>query len=301
MSFLLFILYNFYNVFVLALLILLILFFLIFFIDDLSDFCFYFILLILLILFLILFSYIFNFNYFISLLSLSNKFLWIKNFKFRIKFLKFFRFNKFCGISSIFFSLFGFRIDNYWECGSHNTKWERDNDPSSPIYRGIFPDFIKNGDDLKDFINSPFFWYFYIKEGFNDIGNPDFHEKSKIVNHFIRFKASILNSDSNELYLEMLQDFHNKKHWRLYEKDMENSLFSKDIDVSKISNMFTDMKVLEEDFFLDYESSGYSISSFPSSTFSPKSSDLDDNADNFPAGWDAFELYKYVKERKKKL
>lgn len=280
-------------------LILLILLFLIFFIDDLSNFCFYFILFILLILFLILFSYIFNFNYFISLLSLSNKFLWIKNFKFRIKFLKFFRFNKLCSISSILSWLFGFRIDNYWERGSHNTKWERDNDPSSPIYRGIFPDSIKNGDDLKDFINSPFYWYFYIKERFNDIGNPDFHEKSKIVNQFIWYKASILQSDPNKLYLEMLQDFHNKKHWRVYEKDTENSLFSKDVNFSKTPNIFIDMQVLEEDFFLNYDSSGCSVSTDrPTVSIIPESQQSTYvDGDDFPAGWDAIEFSKYLRGR----
>ena len=84
-------------------------------------------------------------------------------------------------------------------------------------------------------------------------------------------------------------------------KNLFGLLFSKEINPSKVSNIFTDMKVLEKDFFLDYDQSDYSISSFPSSTFSPKSSNLADNADNFPAGWDAFELYKYLKERKKKL
>lgn len=223
---------------------------------------------------------------------------WLKKFTSKCKFPKSFKFNKLCSLSSIFYWLFGFRIDNYWECGSHKTEWEHDNDVTSPIYKNLYPDFIKSGDDLKNFINSPYYWYNYFKIEFKD-KNLDSDEKLKIVNQFILFKCLALQSDSNEFYLEMLQDLYGKQNYRNYKRDFKNSVFSKEIDLSNIPHIFTDLKVLEDNFLENSEPSHYSIESFPSSIYSPKSSQLGDNADNFPAGWDAFEFYKYNRQRKK--
>ena len=170
---------------------------------------------------------------------------------------------------------------------------------SDPTFEGLFPGFIKNGDDLKKVIDSPQYWREYFKLCFND-KDLESDEKAEIYIGFTKFKVAMFQSDSNEFYKEMLKLMHAEKYNYKFIGDPKTSVFCKEIDKSNLPYIYTDLSVLRGPEECDEYFSTPDVSNNSWSVFTPKSDELDDNADNFPAGWDANDLYKYMKKTRGK-
>ena len=278
-----------------------------------SDFFYYIIFFLLLVFILIYFYYVFDidllkhFKSFICLIRRNEKLI---NFFFR-----FFSKTKIYksrpelqflwGIISWFFSLFGINLEtedtpNPSSSSSPNSSSNSKNKTNSSSDKKIYPDFIKNGTDLKKLIDSPYYWYNYFDITFKEEKDLDMDGKVYALNEFIKYKAYILQADSDVVWKELSKNKSSKINGDGIPDLNKDSIFKKKIDWDNLPDIFVDYNVLRQKDEKSISSFTSSFpASFPSSTFSPRSSELADDANNFPAGWDAFEFYKYSKQRLK--
>ena len=191
-------------------------------------------------------------------------------------------------------------INNDNDCINHENDNINKTNEICLNYEGLLPDYIKNGDDLKKIIDSPQYWREYFNLCFND-KDLESDEKAEIYVEFTKFKAAMFQSDSKEFYEEMLKLLHAEKHNYKFIGDPKTSVFWKEVDKSNLPYIYTDLKVLRGPEEIGEYFSTPDVSNNSWSVYTPKSDELADNADNFPAGWDAFDLYKFMKKSRGNL